>query len=69
MRQRRTRRRSTALLRDVVRVRAAAAAWAVVALTACAAGTSAVEACIEHSVEEGVDRAAAEAACQDAVET
>jgi hypothetical protein len=36
-------------------------------LTECSAGTWPVEACVEHSVEEGVDRAAAEAACETAV--
>ena len=34
-----------------------------VVLTGCAAGTSAYDSCVEHSVEEGVDRAAAEDAC------
>ena len=47
-----------------VRVRLALAG---LLLTACSAGTSPVEACVEHSIEEGVDRAAAEAACEDAV--
>ncbi len=36
-------------------------------LSACSTGTSPVQACVEHAVEEGVDRAAAQAACQDAV--
>ena len=48
-------------------VRAVAAALTVGALAACAAGTSPVEACVEHSLEEGVDRADAEAACEQAV--
>ncbi len=37
-------------------------------LSACSAGTSPFESCEEHSVEEGVDRTAAEAACQDMTE-
>jgi hypothetical protein len=37
-------------------------------LSACSAGTSPFESCVEHSVEEGVDRTAAEAACQDMTE-
>ena len=37
-------------------------------LTGCSAGTSAVDACVEHSVEEGVDRAAAQEACAAVVE-
>jgi hypothetical protein len=40
-------------------------ALAALLLTACSAGTSAVEACVSHSVEEGVDRAAAQVACED----
>lgn len=31
------------------------------------AGSSAFEQCVEHSVEEGVDRDRAETACEDAV--
>ena len=31
----------------------------------CTAGTSTVEACVEHSVEEGVARTAAETACRE----
>ncbi len=38
------------------------------ALTGCSAGQSPVEACVEHSLEEGIDRAAAEAACEDVVD-
>jgi hypothetical protein len=48
--------------------RLAAAAVAAVVLTGCAAGTSSLEACVAHSVEEGVDEAKARVACQDAVE-
>ena len=36
-------------------------------LTACSVGASPVDTCVEHSVEEGVDRTAARAACEDAV--
>ena len=36
-----------------------------VLLTGCSAGTPAYDSCVDHSVEEGVDRAAAEAACDD----
>jgi hypothetical protein len=35
------------------------------ALSACAGG-SPLEACVQHSVDEGVDRARAEQACRDA---
>ena len=49
-------------------MRAVAAGLAVAALTACAAGQSPGEACVEHSLEEGIDRATAEAACEDVVE-
>jgi hypothetical protein len=41
-----------------------AAATLVLALSAC--GTSPAEACVQHSVEEGVDRGVAEQACRDA---
>lgn len=37
-------------------------------LSGCSAGTSAVEACVAHSVEEGVDRATAQEACSAVVE-
>lgn len=33
----------------------------------CSTGRSPVEACVEHSVEEGVGRAEARAACEEAV--
>ena len=39
-----------------------------VLLTGCSAGTSAYDSCVEHSVEEGVDRAAAEDACKAVTE-
>jgi hypothetical protein len=39
----------------------------VVLLGGCSAGTSRVEACVEHSVEEGIDAAAAQVACEGAV--
>lgn len=42
-------------------------ALAAVLLTGCSAGTSPVDACVEHSVEEGVERAAAQEACEAAV--
>jgi hypothetical protein len=38
-----------------------------VLLTGCSAGTPAYDSCVEHSVEEGVDRAAAEDACEAVV--
>ncbi len=47
-----------------VRLRLALAA---LVLTGCSAGASELETCVEHSVEEGVDRAAAQAACEDVV--
>jgi hypothetical protein len=37
-------------------------------LTGCSAGTSAYDSCVEHSLEEGVDRAAAEDACEAVTE-
>jgi hypothetical protein len=37
-------------------------------LTGCSAGTSALDTCVEHFVEEGVERAAAESACADVTE-
>lgn len=37
-------------------------------LTGCSPGIPPVEACVEHSVDEGVGRAAAQAACEDVVE-
>jgi hypothetical protein len=37
-------------------------------VTGCSAGTSAVEGCVEHSVEEGVDRTTAQEACAAAVQ-
>jgi hypothetical protein len=40
---------------------------ATVLLVGCSAGTSPVEACVEHSVEEGIDRAAAQDACEESV--
>ena len=39
-----------------------------VLLTGCSAGASPLETCVEHSVEEGVDRAAARDACEAVVE-
>jgi hypothetical protein len=36
-------------------------------LGGCSAGASPVAACVEHSVEEGVDLRDARAACEDAV--
>ncbi len=47
-----------------VRLRLALAA---LLLTGCSAGASPLERCVEHSVEEGVDRAAAQSACEDVV--
>ena len=41
---------------------------AVLLLSGCSAGTSAYDACVEHSVEEGVDRAAAQEACETVVD-
>ena len=59
------------LLRVLGRVlpmrRALLAAAAAVALAACSAGTSPIEKCVEHSVEEGVDAETARAACEDAL--
>ena len=46
---------------------AVVAVVAVLALAGCSAGTSRVEACVEHAVEEGVDRGDALPACEDAV--
>lgn len=43
---------------------AAGAVLAALFVTGCSAGTPAFDGCVEHSVEEGVDRAAAEAACE-----
>ena len=37
-------------------------------LTGCTPGIPPVEACVEHSMDEGVGRAAAQAACEDVVE-
>ncbi len=47
-----------------VRLRLALAA---LLLTGCSAGASELETCVEHSVEEGVDRATAQSACEDVV--
>ena len=38
-----------------------------VLLTGCSAGASPLQTCVEHSVEEGVDRAAAREACEAVV--
>ena len=43
------------------------AAIAVLALAGCSAGTSSVERCVDHAVEEGVDRGDALTACEDAL--
>lgn len=44
-----------------------ALALVTVGLLAGCAGSSSFEQCVEHSVEEGVDRERAETACDDAV--
>jgi hypothetical protein len=36
-------------------------------IAGCSAGTSPVESCVAHALEEGVERGAAQAACEDAV--